>query len=217
MMSDQPALEDPPAAPPPVGGARRLPRAVPSLVLLALLLMAAAGGVRAVAHRLNKQGGAGGLRVANQQAVDSDVRHRAVAFDGRLLTDDRPWSSASARGSILVVNLWASWCGPCRAEQPALSTIARAYRNQHVLVVGVNIRYQKANATAYAQEFRIPYPSLFDPGAQTATTLRAFALPTTFILDRDGVVAYQLTGKTSVPILAARLDTLLARGGRWAG
>src|SRR6266571_3522369 len=135
MMSDQPALEDPPAAPPPVGGARRLPRAVPSLVLLALLLMAAAGGVRAVAHRLNKQGGAGGLRVANQQAVD----------------------------------------------------------------------------TAYAQEFRIPYPSLFDPGAQTATTLRAFALPTTFILDHDGVVAYQLTGKTSVPILAARLDTLLAR------
>jgi thiol-disulfide isomerase/thioredoxin len=216
-MSDEPVLEDPPAAPAPLDGRRRLPRAVPGLVLLALLLMAAAGGVRAVAHRLDKPEGTSGLRVANQEAVDSGVRHQAVAFDGRLLADGRGWSSASARGSILVVNLWASWCGPCRAEQPALSTVARAYRNQHVVFVGVNIRDQKANATAYADEFRIPYPSLFDPGAETATKLRAFGLPTTFIVDRDGVLAYQLTGKTTVPILAARLDTLLANGGRWVG
>jgi hypothetical protein len=57
---------------------------------------------------------------------------------------------------------------------------------------------------------------LFDPASTTASKLGAFALPTTFILDRDGVVAYRLTGKTTVAILTARLDKLLAQGGRWA-
>jgi hypothetical protein len=86
-----------------------------------------------------------------------------------------------------------------------------------VRFIGVNVQDGRASARAYTREFGVPYPSLFDPGALTATRLQAVALPTTFILDRDGVVAYQLTGKTTPPILAARLGELLGRGGRWSG
>jgi len=191
--------------------ARRL---LPSLVLLGLLAAVL------LHHLLNQQrpGGAEeqSFTVAGQEAVEADVAHRVVVFEGRLLADGAPWSSTSARGSVLVVNLWASWCGPCRAEQPSLTAVARAYRTKGVQVIGVNIRDNKAAARAYAGEFQVPYPSLFDPASTTASKLGAFALPTTFILDRDGVVAYRLTGKTTVAILTARLDKLLAQGGRWA-
>jgi len=185
------------------------------LVLVVLLLLVAAAEVRAVAQRIGADGG--GLVVADQQAIDRAVTHRQASFQGRLLGDERPWSSASARGKVLVVNFWASWCGPCRAEQPALAAVARAYRDRRVAFIGVDVQDTRAAAVAYTRELRVPYPSLFDPGAQTATRLRAVALPTTFILDRGGVIAYQLTGKTTVPILEARLEALLAHGGRWSG
>ncbi len=200
--------------PPPPGGIRRR-GLLPRLVLVALLVVVAVAGVRAVAQRIRTDGD-GGLVVADQQAIDSAVAHRQASFQGRQLSDDRPWSSSSARGQVLVVNFWASWCGPCRAEQPALAAVARAWRSRGVAFIGVNVQDTRAAALAYTREFQVPYPSLFDPSAQTATRLRAVALPTTFILDRGGVIAYQLTGKTTMPILQARLEALLARGGRWS-
>jgi DsbE subfamily thiol:disulfide oxidoreductase len=186
------------------------------LVLAVLLLVVVVAGVRAVAERVRTDPGGGALVVADQQAVDRAVPHRQASFQGRLLAEDRPWSAAAARGKVLVVNFWASWCGPCRAEQPALSAVARTYRDRGVVFVGVDVQDTRASALAYTREFGVPYPSLFDPSATTATRLPAVALPTTFILDRDGVVAYQLTGKTTVAILRARLEGLLARGGRWS-
>jgi thiol-disulfide isomerase/thioredoxin len=197
--------------------APRLRRLVPRLVLVVLLVVVAVAGVRAVAGRVQTDTGGGALVVVDRQATDRDVPHRQASFQGRLLADDKPWSSASVRGNVLVVNFWASWCGPCRAEQPALSAVARSYRNRQVAFIGVNIQDTHAAAMAYVREFGVPYSSLFDPSAKTATKLPAVALPTTFILDRQGVVAYQLTGKTTVPILRARLEALLARGGRWSG
>jgi thiol-disulfide isomerase/thioredoxin len=196
----------------------RTGRLVPRLVLAALLLLllVVAGAVRLVAHRVDPAS-SGGLTVADQLAIDSNVRHRVVEFHGLLLADGHPWSSLEARGQVLVVNFWASWCGPCRAEQPGLSQVAHTYRNRGVRFIGINIQDTKTAARSYVEEFHVTYPSLFDPPALTATRLQAVALPTTFILDRDGMVAFQLTGKTTPPILAARLDALLVHGGRWSG
>jgi thiol-disulfide isomerase/thioredoxin len=193
---------------------RALRRALPTLVLVAVLLPVLVVGVLRVQRRVEATGTAG-FTIADQEAVEADVPHRVVEVKGVLLADGSPWSSTSARGLLLVVNFWASWCGPCRAEQPELSRVARAYRGRGVKFIGINVRESRNAADSYVEEFQIPYPSLYDQAALNAARLQAFALPSTFILDRDGVVAYRLTGKTTVPILSARLDRLLGQDGRW--
>jgi thiol-disulfide isomerase/thioredoxin len=213
MANTTPTLgQDPPRRP----AGRGLRRAVPTLVLVAVLLPVLVVGVLRVQRRVEDAGTAG-FTVADQQAVEADVPHRQVEVKGELLADGSPWSSTSARGSLLVVNFWASWCGPCRAEQPALSEVARAYRGRGVRFIGINVREGRGAARSYVEEFEVPYPSLYDQPALNAARLQAFALPSTFILDREGVVAYRLTGKTTRPILSARLDRLLSQDGRWVG
>jgi thiol-disulfide isomerase/thioredoxin len=219
MSSRRTIRQDSPSGSPPVsepdaGIARRW--SVAGLVLAALVLVVLAVGVLRVQRRVEATGTAG-FTVADQEAVEADVPHQVVEFNGNLLAEGSPWSSTSARGSVLVVNFWASWCGPCRVEQPELNRVARAYRGRGVKFIGINVRDSHGAAASYAEEFKIPYPSLFDQAALAAVRLQAVALPSTFILDRDGVVAYRLTGKTTVPILSARLHKLLAQGGRWAG
>jgi thiol-disulfide isomerase/thioredoxin len=217
VQDDQDNAQDEVAGSASDGDGRRPGRLILTLVLAVLLVIVAVAGIRAVAQRVGADSAAGGgLAVADQQAIDRGVRHRQVSFQGRLLADDRPWSSVSVRGQVLVVNFWASWCGPCRAEQATLSAVARAYRDRGVVFIGVNVQDTHAAALAYTREFQVPYASLFDRSAQVAAKLPAVALPTTFVLDRDGVIAYQLTGKTTVPILRARLDGLLGHGGRWS-
>jgi thiol-disulfide isomerase/thioredoxin len=193
-----------------------LRRALPTLVLVAVLLPVLVVGVLRVQRRVEATGTAG-FTVADQEATEADVAHRVVEVKGVLLADGSPWSSLSARGSVLVVNFWASWCGPCRAEQPSLNQTARAYRGRGVKFIGINVRESRGAASSYVEEFKAPYPSLYDQAALNAVRLQAFALPSTFILDREGMVAYRLTGKTSVPILSAQLDRLLGQGGRWVG
>jgi thiol-disulfide isomerase/thioredoxin len=213
MSNTTPTL-GPQPAPPPAG--RSLRRALPTLIVVAVLLPVLAVGVLKVQRRVEQTDSAG-FTVADQEATEADVAHRVVEVKGKLLADGSSWSSMSARGSLLVVNFWASWCGPCRVEQPELNRAARAYRGRGVKFIGINVRDSHGAAASYAEEFKIPYPSLFDQAAVSAVRLQAFALPSTFILDRDGVVAYRLTGKTTRAILSARLDKLLRQDRRWTG
>jgi thiol-disulfide isomerase/thioredoxin len=219
MSSYKTARHDPPPGSPPASQPDAgIPRQWPvvGLVLAALVILVLAVGVLRVQRRVETTGTAG-FTVADQEAVEADVPHREIELNGTLLADGSRWSSTSARGSVLVVNFWASWCGPCRVEQPELNRAARAYRGRGVKFIGINVRDSHGAAESYTDEFKTPYPSLFDQAALMAVRLQAVALPSTFILDRDGVAAYRLTGKTTVELLSARLNKLLSHGGRWSG
>ena len=213
MSNTTPTLGQQPAHPP-AGPVLR--RVLPALLLVILVLAVLAVAVLRVQRRVEQTDSAG-FTIADQEAIEADVAHQVVEVKGKLLADGSSWSSTSARGSVLVVNFWASWCGPCRVEQPQLNRAARAYRARGVQFIGINVRDSHGAAQSYTEEFKIPYPSLFDQAALEAVRLQAVALPSTFILDRDGVVAYRLTGKTTVELLSARLDKLLSQGGRWVG
>lgn len=114
-------------------------------------------------------------------------------------------------GEVVVLNFWASWCGPCRAEQPELNAAAAALADLPVAFLGVNIDDTVPNAQAHEREFDMPYPSLFDPSAAYASEFGGVgprSIPTTILIDAEGRVAARLFGITDlieVTALAERL------------
>lgn len=118
------------------------------------------------------------------------------------------------RGSVVVVNVWGSWCAPCRAESPDLVRAYEATRDEPVEFVGIDVRDQRAQARAFTTELGIRYPSFFD---QDSSLLLLFsgvvpvsAVPSTVILDREGRVAASVVGVIDEATLSGLIeDTLL--------
>lgn len=110
-------------------------------------------------------------------------------------------------GSAQVVNFWASWCGPCRKEQPILERLHREYESKGVRFVGVNTRRdQRAAALAFLEEFSVTYPSVYDPASRNAFRYRLFFMPGTFVVDRQGRIAAVIAG--GIPSEQALRDVL---------
>jgi cytochrome c biogenesis protein CcmG/thiol:disulfide interchange protein DsbE len=128
-------------------------------------------------------------------------------FDGESVALD------SLRGQVVVLNVWASWCGPCRAEMPALQRVYAANRARGFVVLGVNSTIQdtEANARAFAREMNVSFPLVFDRDGAVTTRYHVQALPTTFILDRRGVIrSLIIGGPLSEATIVSKIETLLA-------
>ena len=113
-------------------------------------------------------------------------------------------------GHVLVVNFWATWCGPCREEQPALQQVWGDYQSRGVRFVGVNYRDDSAAAGAWIDEFGVTYPSIEDPSGAWADDFGFLGLPDTYVSDAGGTIRYVVTGATTAEQLSGVLDELLA-------
>ena len=98
------------------------------------------------------------------------------------------------RGRPLVVNFWATWCGPCRREQPLLTQADRAAGEDGAVFVGINYRDDPAAARQYLEEFDVAYPSLEDPAGSLAYDFEVPFLPATIFIDADGQLRYRVVG-----------------------
>lgn len=114
-----------------------------------------------------------------------------------------------ARGAPLVVNVWASWCGPCRAEAPDLARVARAYEGR-ARFLGIDVLDARPSARAFVREVGWPYPSLYDPAGAIRDRLGVVGQPATLIYDREGRLVATHVGPVTAEQLAAELDRLLA-------
>jgi len=96
----------------------------------------------------------------------------------------------SLKGQIVLVNFWASWCGPCRKEMPILEQLNRQYRGKGVTLVGVNVEPDSAAATDWLKATPVSFPILFDVDSKVSKLYQVEGMPNTVILDRKGNVRY---------------------------
>ena len=123
-------------------------------------------------------------------------RQQAPAFSGPLLGGSGEFDLAQAKGDVVVLNVWASWCPPCRSEAPALQAVSAELTDQDVQFVGINVRDNETDARAFEQEFGLTYPSVVDTDSALLLafrdTLPPSAIPSTLVIDREGRVAARI-------------------------
>ena len=119
-------------------------------------------------------------------------------------------SLSQLRGRVVVLNLWATWCPPCRAEMPELQRLAAAERGQGVAVIGVNQGESADTARAFARSLQIHYPIWMDDRQQYGRAFTALGLPTTVVVGRDGIVVRGYDGALTYDQLRAAISGLTA-------
>ncbi|MEH6785609.1 MAG: TlpA disulfide reductase family protein [Alcanivorax jadensis] len=98
------------------------------------------------------------------------------------------------RGTVILLNFWASWCGPCRTEMPLLDDLYQEYRDYGFTVLGVNLDENRDQADRLLDKIPVTFPVLFDPQNSTSETYGVDAMPTTVLIDRNGVVRHHHRG-----------------------
>jgi thiol-disulfide isomerase/thioredoxin len=178
------------------------------VLTLAALLAGCAGG----------SAGSGSQRFVAGEGVVTTVsagdRIPAPAVTGSTL-EGGDFDLASLRGKVVVLNFWASWCAPCRAEGPSLQVVAGSLAPEGVVFVGVDTRDDDSDAArAFLANIDSTYANVDDSDGHVALafhgTLPPDAVPSTIVIDRHGRIAARVVGPTTEPRLRALLAPLVA-------
>jgi len=115
---------------------------------------------------------------------------------------------AGLEGQPVVVNIWGSWCPPCRAEMPLLQRVAESYEGEAVLL-GVAVRDDPKVAARFLQDFAITYPNLYDPSGDVLRALEVRVFPTTYVFDANGVIVSRVDGGVSEQRIVGMIEDAL--------
>jgi thiol-disulfide isomerase/thioredoxin len=177
-----------------------------ALALAATLALGGCGG---------ESGGSGGSAGGLGALVEMKAADRKPAPDisGQLL-DGGQFAMDSVRGQVLVVNFWASWCAPCRAEATDLEAVYQATRTHGVTFLGINVRDDRDRAKAF-HAGRTSYPSIFDPAGRLALSFKDVppnTIPATLVVDRNGKLAVVIRTAITKSTLQPIVDRIAADG-----
>ncbi len=139
------------------------------------------------------------------------------APDFTLLTPDgEQVSLADLHGQPVIINLWASWCPPCRAEMPALQSVYEAYQDQGLVILALNATNQDSLQAAleFTRDLGLEIPILLDPDGRVSSLYQLRSLPTTFFVDPEGVIRdVVIGGPMAEALLRVRVEQLLEEEG----
>lgn len=162
--------------------------------------------------------------VAEQGYVSGDGTTTIVAESERVAAPDltgttldgEPFALSDHLGEVVVLNVWASWCAPCRAEAADLQAVSWQLEDGGVQFVGLNTRDSQAAADAFVDRFGVTYPSVVDTDGSRQLlfhdTLPPAAIPSTLVIDRQGRVAGRAIGEVDRSRLLGMIEPILAEG-----
>ncbi|MFP5284026.1 MAG: TlpA family protein disulfide reductase [Actinomycetes bacterium] len=173
----------------------RWPAAVAAALLL-VLVTGCAGTTTA-----ENQAGTGFIGGETLTRYAPEERQPAPVVSGPALSGRGTVTTAAYRGKVIVINIWGSWCAPCRQEAPDLAAASKDTAKTAAFV-GINIRdYRPETARAFVRAFRVPYPHIYDPDGREllkfAGTVPPNGIPTTLVLDTQGRIAVRVVGVIS--------------------
>jgi thiol-disulfide isomerase/thioredoxin len=153
---------------------------------------------------------------AGTEVIAPADRGGPVALSGPAVNDPATVVDlADYRGRVVVLNSWATWCEPCRAEIPALVALDEDTDDAEVAIVGLNVSDDPASAVTFTEEFAMGYPSISDPDGVLLPQVPGVpprALPSTVVLDRDGRVAVRVVGEIDPETFPGLVDAVVAAG-----
>jgi len=144
-------------------------------------------------------GGGGPAMLAGAPAQSYPIK----ALDGTVDGLDR------YRGHVVFVNLWASWCAPCRSETPDLERLFESERARGLVVLGIDQGESSAAAGAFAREMHLSYPILLDEDQQYGRAYAAVGLPTSLVVDRSGHIVRGVDGQMTLADMHSAVDPVL--------
>ncbi|WP_326754151.1 TlpA family protein disulfide reductase [Streptomyces hirsutus] len=196
--------------PPRARASRRAALTAGAAVAALLLTACGSGGTSGGGGNTNFVTGTDGISTAAK-----GERAAAPELSGKTLEGEH-LDVADFQGKVVVLNMWGSWCNPCRAEAKYFAKVSKDYADQDVQFVGINTRDSTTGAAlAFEKDFGVTYPSLYDPTGKLMLrfekgTLNPQAIPSTLILDRDGGIAARSLTALSEERLLKMLEPVLA-------
>ena len=160
--------------------------------------------------------GNSGISTAEESFVAGNGATPYIAVNDRVAAPDLKGMTllgtqySLPKNAVAVINVWASWCSPCRAEEPTLSAMANQYPEVNFL--GILTRDNPVNAEAFVRKNKSPYPTLIDDSVLIgfSKSLPANAIPTTLVLDKNGLVAGRISGVVTIASLTELLNKVMS-------
>ena len=152
-------------------------------------------------------------KVNNVESALPQKGYLAPALEGVTLSGS-PISLDDVQGKVLLINFWATWCPPCRLEMPAMQAIYTRYKDQGFEILAVNLQEQDAQMSAFVDEMGLTFPILVDRDGSLSSVYRVTSLPTTFVVDREGVIRDRIVGgPLAEALLESKIKPLLETQG----
>lgn len=173
-------------------------------ILMATALML--GGVWILASRVPESKVAGAV-----EGLVAAPREGFLAPDFNLTAlDGTTVRLSDLRGKPVLINFWASWCGPCRVEMPHIQSAFITHADEELVVLAVNQLESPPVVAQYVQEHTLTFPIPLDSDGKVSALYKARALPTTFFVDAEGIIRDMFTGPMSSGLLESKLESLFS-------